>query len=113
MVKLDYYELKVQTYFQNKEINKYEARDLFKFRTHMVENVKENFKENFKGNHQNTVCDDCKIHEDSQEKVLNCEPMKSKVENLHKVVEAYANEVTPEVSKIVTKLLRSKQRERC
>ena len=66
---LNYDKLSMQKYFKSKIIKKFEAQELFKFRTHM-----EDFGENFKNGNENLVCKLCKDESktDSQNHLLEC-----------------------------------------
>ena len=101
MKNLHYNDLKIQTYLKNPEINKFEASNIFKFRTHMVEE----FRENFKGNSKEIHCDECKSHRDNQDEILNCTDLTNKFVRLHKVLGAYSTDVPVEVLKIITKII--------
>ena len=106
MNEIHYNDLKLQTYLKNPQINKFEARNIFKFRTHMVEE----FRENFKGNSKEIHCDECKSHRDNQDEILNCTDLTNKFAKLHKVLEAYSTDVPVEVSKIITQIIHYKHK---
>ena len=106
MKNLHYNDLKIQTYLKNPEINKFEASNIFKFRTHMVEE----FRENFKGNSEEITCVKCKSHRDNQDEILNCTDLTNKFAKLHKVLDAYSTDVPVEVSKIITKIINYKHK---
>ena len=74
MSKLNYFELEIQPYLTNQDINNEEAKQIFKWRTHMIE-VKENFKHAFDEN--DLFCPLCSVNgnnddRDSQEHIHTC-----------------------------------------
>ena len=69
MMSLKYDKLSMQNYLKSKNISKFQAQKLFKFRTYM-----EDFRENFRNGNENLVCRSCLNVDqlDSQSHFLNC-----------------------------------------
>ena len=65
-------------YFRDSRFTSMDANILFKFRTRMF-NVKNNFRNNYR--QSDTLCPLCKMNEDSQEHLFQCEKIKEVVAN--------------------------------
>ena len=72
MNNLEYKELKIQNYFIDDRVESWIAKDIFKFRTRMV-NVNENFKNNFQ---YEDLCPICKKSQDNQNHLLECQKLR-------------------------------------
>ena len=64
---LEYKELKMQNYLEEKALNLETKRNMYLYRTNMAQ-----FKVNFKKSYSNLECDLCNSHQDDQKSSLRC-----------------------------------------
>ena len=104
--KLHYTTFTMQSYLTNPNINKIQAKKIFKFRIHMHSA----FKENFKGNQgeNNLMCSLCGNHPDNQKEIESCSILTRNIPDLAKIEEVYGDNVTDDVVRKVEKLLELK-----
>ena len=101
MNNLEYKELKTQNYFFINGLKIEEIQNVFKFRTRMTK-----IGGNYKGKEGVNKCPLCDEHMDVQEMLINCEPLRNKLEvdDTKDISDIYSEEVTLESARIVSKL---------
>ena len=77
MKNLQYSELKLQEHYKSKYIHSGNAKNLFKWRTRMID-----LKCNFKAKYANLDCELCFQHSDNAEGLLICEKIRELVEDI-------------------------------
>ena len=79
MNKISYNDLKIQPYITAKDISNDTVKEIFKYRTHMLD-----FDDNFKGSSESpSVCKLCKSHSDSQDRLEDCIVLQNHHKNMH------------------------------
>ena len=104
MEKLQYTELKLQTYLKTDEIPVSEAKNLYRFRTRCAK-----FKENMKNGYQSTPCPFCLVQPDNQTHSVQCTVVKSRVKIDGNYEDIFKEKIPSNISKTLLNI--SKLRE--
>ena len=104
MSKVNYSELRMQSYFYNPAIKPNVAKKLFKFRVHMTSC----FGNNFRGSRGEVPCSRCENHIESQEAIIECQ-LFDQIDKVAKYKEVYESEVTPEVADLIETIVNTKK----
>ena len=105
MKNLVYEEYAMQAYFIDQGMSTEYARYAFKFRTRML-----SFKENFKGSHNTTMCSLCEKHSDHQDTIVSCEDLTSRFDNVDKLKNIYGAGPFVEEVKLLTKVMKFREK---
>ena len=100
MKNVNYEKLKIQPYFIKDSISTHDARNIFRYRTRML-----NFKENYKGNNNDDICPLCKKHTDDQNKIESCTVLKENINDLNKCRLLYTDTTNEEAIEILSKVM--------
>ena len=107
MKNVEYTDLKLQKYFENTKFTKKQMNDIFKFRTHMTKA----FKDNYRGSNEKVVCEKCHTHTDSQEEIVRCKILNSKIKDVEKIRKNYKDNIEVETVDLLDKILKTKVEE--
>ena len=105
MKNIYYNELKMQSYLKNPKNSTEQARNIFKFRTHMAE-----FGENYRGGGGPSMCPLCSTHLDNQSMSIQCLSLKENVNFDRTIEDVYKEEVDEETSQLVQKIMKIREK---
>ena len=106
LAKVSYSSLKTQSYMTSKNISHESVKNIFKYRTHMLD-----FDENFKEKDTVTkVCKLCKSHPDSQDSLEDCHEIKKHVDNIVSIKQLYNEDFDDKAIEVFIKVLETRTR---
>ena len=104
MQNLEYEELKIQNYFNQKELSLIEIQNVFRFRTRMIR-----VGDNYRGLGDSLLCPLCEIHPDNQTHLFHCNKLKEKISIDGDPTNLYSSEVSTSIAKLLTRLLKERE----
>ena len=106
MSNLQYFELKLQTYFHQEGLSIKQIQDVFRFRTRMIQ-----VRENYKGQRGPYLCPLCNDYPDNQIHLFQCKKLNEKREENEIVDNLYTQDVTVENARKVSKILKEREKQ--